>query len=324
MVSVVDRNGDGKPDLPFSALEPRLGRLVNGWHEAEFSPVVKSAESSRHVEGGRAKVAWPGYRGIAANARPRKRSGPGPPCATRSFVGEMSAVASFSKLSVIGAKNRLDGRLGLCHYLPRKRKLYQMAKETPQAPEGAKRKRGLVFYLLVIIPVLLLPAGGWFTYQYLGKKGSGSGDSSESGGHGNGKEKRIVAPPKLAVPLVPDKVVFMPKDRGNSLTSDMIVSTNSKAPKKLIVPLADTKAPRFAMMQIFLSADKTDELIEKLNANQPDLYEKIAKRISEKTAKDINTPGFRNRMRSEVMYECNRLLGSNVVQEIIITESVTQ
>lgn len=199
-----------------------------------------------------------------------------------------------------------------------------MASDRPQTADGAKRKRGALFYLLVIIPVLLLGAGGWFGYQYLGKKGAGTGDSSESGGPGEGKNKRIVAPPKLAVPLVPDKVVFMPKTSGNSLTSDMIVSTNSKAPKKLIVQLADTKAPRFAMMQVFLSADKTDELIERLNANQPDLYEKITNMISQKTAKDINALGFRNRIRSELMYECTRLLGSNVVQEIIITELVTQ
>lgn len=199
-----------------------------------------------------------------------------------------------------------------------------MASDTPQPPGGAKSKRGVLFYLLVLIAVLLLGGGGWFGYQYLGKKGASSEDQGESGGHGDGQVKRVAAPPKMAVPLVPDKVVFTPKDRGNILTSDMIVSTNSKAPKKLIVKLADTKAPRFAMLQVFLSANNTDDLIEKVNANQPELYEKITKRIAEKTAKDVNTPGFRNRIRSELMYECNRLLGSNVVQEIIITESVTQ
>ena len=183
---------------------------------------------------------------------------------------------------------------------------------------------------------------GWVVYQRFGEttahaaegttaesEESSSEPSSESAGEKKGKsknseEKSVPAPPKLAVPLVPTKVTFFPKLKGKDLTSDMIISTNSKTSQRIITRLSDVKSQHFAMVQVFLSAKNTDELIRKVNANQPELYNSITNRIGQKSYKNAQSPSFRNVIRAEMLYECNRILGSNVVQEVIITELVVQ
>jgi flagellar basal body-associated protein FliL len=199
-----------------------------------------------------------------------------------------------------------------------------MAGEDKKAGEqpAAKSKKGKLL-VISLISVVVLGGGAWFAMGYLKKKDASKPKLSKEE---EAKLNAPRAPKRMPVPLLRDTIVYFPKVAGNDSSYDMIISTNAKAARydKIIVTLADTKRERFAVARISLIADDTNQLIEAINENQPKVYDSIAKMLSLKTVKDIQTPAFRNLFRMDVMNVCNKILGTNLVREVLLSEFMVQ
>jgi len=87
-----------------------------------------------------------------------------------------------------------------------------------------------------------------------------------------------------------------------------------------IVPLADEDRDHYVIIEIYMAADNTDALIAGANLNSPKLFQSVTDLLSRKTIEQLDKPGARQLLRSEILTCCNQVLGSKVVQEIIITK----
>jgi flagellar basal body-associated protein FliL len=190
------------------------------------------------------------------------------------------------------------------------------------AKPQAKSKKGKLI-LILSISIVLVGGGTWFTLGYLKKKDVAQEEVSKEDA---AKKLLPHAPKGMPVPLVRDTVVYLPKLPGKELSQDMIVSTNAKAARleQIVVQLADTKRPRHAVARIALVSNDTDQLIEKINENQPKIFDSISKLLALKTAKEVQMPSFRSLFRADVMTVCNKLLGTNLVHEVLIPEFMMQ
>lgn len=194
------------------------------------------------------------------------------------------------------------------------------AEAAPGGAEEAPKGGGIKAWLPLIISVLLMPALAYATTMFLvvpkiqksisagggGKSGDaahaeeGAHDAAAADAHGGGGGGKEPAAGAAAG-----------KNR-NGIPID-----------KVIVNIAGTMGTRYLMSRFTLVSDKADfkGIIEKNTDQIRDMAMSI---MGAKTITDLEKPGARNVIRSEMISAFNSVLGSGVVQEIFFTEFAIQ
>jgi flagellar protein FliL len=92
---------------------------------------------------------------------------------------------------------------------------------------------------------------------------------------------------------------------------------------KLLVNVSGTMGSRYLLVSLSLSGADPD-LKAKLQDSDPQLRDMACGALSSKTLADLEKPGARNLIRSELLSGFNNILGGQVVQEIYLTEFAIQ
>jgi flagellar FliL protein len=92
---------------------------------------------------------------------------------------------------------------------------------------------------------------------------------------------------------------------------------------KLLVNVAGTMGTRYLMTSVTLVGNTAD-FKDRIEENKDQLMDLATGTLSGKTIADLEKPGARNVIRSELMTVLNNALGGPVIQEIYITELAIQ
>lgn len=211
-----------------------------------------------------------------------------------------------------------------------------MAEAAEKAPPK-KKKRGRMTTIVVGLLIVLTPISTWFALDFVKKpadpKGKLAGTTNTAAAANivqapsAGDYQRLGAPSRLPVPLVRTQLVYVVnEDKG---VPPFVVPTNAQPVKdmeKMVVRLADRPKMHYAVAQLYLVANNTDRLIAAMNrkTNAAMLYDKTLNVLSNMTLNDVKSASFRNILRGSVIHLCNVTLGSNVVQEVAVTDFLAQ
>lgn len=135
----------------------------------------------------------------------------------------------------------------------------------------------------------------------------------------------------VAVPLTRKPVVFRKKNGGGLDGSyDRVLFVDPQGrdgdlakADKIVVNIKDTDGKRFGVVRLLLGGNNL-RLILSMNSNRDRLLDTASEVLSSKTLDDINKPGFRNQLQQELRPRFNEILGSDLVDEVVITEFVIQ
>lgn len=92
---------------------------------------------------------------------------------------------------------------------------------------------------------------------------------------------------------------------------------------KLLVNVSGTMGARYLLVSLALSGSDVD-FKAKLAAHDPQLRDFACGVLAAKTIADIEKPGARNVIRTELISGFNNILGNSLVQEIYLTEFAIQ
>ncbi len=92
---------------------------------------------------------------------------------------------------------------------------------------------------------------------------------------------------------------------------------------KLLVNVAGTMGSRYLLVSLSL-VSTDDEFKNKVAEMEPQLRDAACGTLATKTLADLEKPGARNLIRSELLAGFNTVLGGDVVQEIYLTEFAIQ
>ena len=92
---------------------------------------------------------------------------------------------------------------------------------------------------------------------------------------------------------------------------------------KLVVNLAGTSGTRYLMASLTLVGEKKN-FVDVLEENKDQILDVTTGALNSKTIPDLEKPGARNQIRSELITVINNALGGDVVKEIYITEMAIQ
>jgi flagellar basal body-associated protein FliL len=92
---------------------------------------------------------------------------------------------------------------------------------------------------------------------------------------------------------------------------------------KILVNVAGTMMTRYLMTSLTLVGD-TPDFKEKMDSNLAQLKDVARGALETKTISDLEKPGARNQMRSELLTVFNNVLGGPVVKDLYITEQAVQ
>lgn len=93
--------------------------------------------------------------------------------------------------------------------------------------------------------------------------------------------------------------------------------------KKVLVNVAETQGTRFLLANLTL-VGLGEDFKRKVDENQDQLADVAASALSSKTIADLERPGARNLIRSELITVFNSVLGEGAVKEIYLTEFAVQ
>lgn len=124
-------------------------------------------------------------------------------------------------------------------------------------------------------------------------KNSGHGEAAKSGGHGGGG--------------------------GAAAASDK----NKVMLNKMINNVAGTMGTRYLLTSVTMVGNDED-IGNKVEEHKAQLLDVAAGTLSSKTIADLEKPGARNQIRSELMSVFNNVLGENAIKELFITELAIQ
>jgi len=99
--------------------------------------------------------------------------------------------------------------------------------------------------------------------------------------------------------------------------------TESYAMNKLLVNVAGTMGARYLLVSLSVVGADPD-FKNKLQAHDPQLRDMAQGALCTKTLADLEKPGARNLIRTELIDGFNNILGSSVVHEIYLTEFAIQ
>jgi len=168
----------------------------------------------------------------------------------------------------------------------RKTAAAETAAEAAPAPKGG----GMKSWLPLILAVALMPALAFGMTKFvivpelqtsLGIKPAADGSKSKTGPDAK----------KVSVPL-----------------------------NKLLVNIAGTMGQRYLLVSVTVVGTGGDTFKTKMTDNDAELRDMAMGALATKTLADLEKPGSRNLIRTELINGFNNILGDNAVQEIYITE----
>jgi flagellar FliL protein len=181
------------------------------------------------------------------------------------------------------------------------------------APAAAAGAGGIKAWLPLIITALAMPALAIATTKFIllpklqQSAAPASASGAAEGGHEEGKTEG--------------------KSEGHGKTgSGSGTSTKGKFSvplSKIIVNVSGTMGTRYLMSSVTLTGSSAD-FKAKIDDNKDQLLDLASGTLSSKTIADLEKPGARNQIRTELMAVFNNALGGNVIQEIYITELAIQ
>jgi flagellar protein FliL len=89
---------------------------------------------------------------------------------------------------------------------------------------------------------------------------------------------------------------------------------------KLLVNIAGTMGSRYLLVSVTVVGTGGDAFKAKVTENEPALRDMAMTALSNKTLADLEKPGARNLIRTELINGFNNVLADNSVQELFITE----
>ncbi len=145
----------------------------------------------------------------------------------------------------------------------------------------------------------------------------------------------ILAMPALAYAMT--EFVLLPKlQKGLGITASAREDAQNKAAKddpnakkesfainKLLVNVAGTMGARYLLVSLSLVGADPD-FKSKIEAHEPQLKDMACGVLSTKSLADLEKPGARNLIRSELISGFNNILGGALIQEIYLTEFAIQ
>jgi len=143
-----------------------------------------------------------------------------------------------------------------------------------------------------------------------------------------------VAMPALA--FVMTQFVLLPQLKKGLGISSGVIAVKAKESKtavdakretiplnKLLVNVAGTSGARFLLVSLSV-AGSNSEFKAKVEAHDPQLRDFACGVLATKTIADLEKPGARNAIRTELVSGFNNILGAGLVEEIYLTEFAIQ
>ncbi len=164
----------------------------------------------------------------------------------------------------------------------------EAAPEAPPAPSGG----GMKSWLPLILAVVLMPALAF------------------------GMTKFVIVPQlQSSLGIKPTAEGAAGKPKTGPDAKKMSVPFN-----KLLVNIAGTMGSRYLLVSVTVVGNGGEEFKAKLTENDAQLRDMAMGALANKTLADLEKPGSRNLIRTELINGFNNVLGDNSVQEIYITE----
>ncbi len=179
------------------------------------------------------------------------------------------------------------------------------------AAAAAKSEGGFKAYLplvanLVLMPVLAYAMTMFVLVPKLGKKSAEATEAASSGSHGG-------------------ESAHGGKSEGGEGKEAITGKTKVSAPlsKKTLVNVSGTMGTRYLLAEFTLvgTGPNFKNAVEKADA---ELRDAAASALSSKTISDLEKPGVRNLVRTELITIFNSILGKGTVTEIYLTEFAIQ
>jgi flagellar basal body-associated protein FliL len=179
------------------------------------------------------------------------------------------------------------------------------AEETAEAPEPKRpAKAGFKAWIPLLITVAVMPGLAYVTTQFLIlpklKHAMNQAAAAEASADPSAPASKSAAP-------------------GPKPTKDKVLV---QLPK-VLCNVSGTMMTRYLMTTMTLVGN-TSDFKEKIDANKDQLLDLAHGALETKTIGDLEKPGARNQMRSELMTVFNNALGGPVVQDIYIVEQAVQ
>ena len=177
------------------------------------------------------------------------------------------------------------------------------------APTASAGPGGIKAWLPLIITALAMPALAIATTKFilLPKLHQSATPAVESGAPEGGKEEGKTE----------GKTDAHGKPGGSSKGKFNV------AMSKILVNVSGTMGTRYLMTSVTLTGNSAD-FKTKIEDSKDQLLDLASGTLSSKTIADLEKPGARNQIRTELMAVFNNALGGNVIQEIFITELAIQ
>jgi flagellar FliL protein len=164
------------------------------------------------------------------------------------------------------------------------------AENAAEAP--AKKSGGLNAWLPLILAVVLMPALAF------------------------GMTKFVIVPElQSSLGIKPAADTASGKSKSSTDAKKISVPFN-----KLLVNIAGTMGSRYLLVSVTVVGNGGEAFKAKMTENDAQLRDMAMGALANKTLADLEKPGARNLIRSELINGFNNVLGDNSVQEIYITE----
>jgi flagellar FliL protein len=184
------------------------------------------------------------------------------------------------------------------------------AKAASGKPEGAPGGAGVKAWLPLLVTVVLMPVLAFATTKFLilpkvvqarGSSGAGHEEPASSSGHEGSKGE---------------------KEHGKEAKSPGKKKQTFQI-SKVIVNVAGSMGARYLMTSFTLVGTHND-FKTTIEANKDQLLDLANTAMASKTIADLEKPGARNQLRTELISVFNNALGEGLVQEIYFTEFAVQ
>lgn len=195
-----------------------------------------------------------------------------------------------------------------------------MADAAPEAPEGKKKKSGLIKYIILVVLLLVLGGGGYFAYlTFFAAKPPAAAPADG-------------AAPAETAPKAEEKHEAKPEEKkaegghgeakgGHGSGGKDKAPSNNVALPPFVVNLADPNARRYLKVVLEVEMTGNPELLE---GNQAKIRDALLMLLSSKTSQELSTLEGKILLRKEIVDRLNQAIGQPKVSRVYFTDFVIQ
>ena len=181
------------------------------------------------------------------------------------------------------------------------------AAAAPAAESGGIKPFIPLLANLILMPVLAYAMTAFVLVPKLAKKADHTDPSAETAAPAHGEESSSVG-----------------KSEGGSATdANGKIKYSVPLSKKTLVNVSGTMGTRYLLAE-FILVGNSASLKTQVEKNDAELRDAAASALASKTIADLEKPGIRNLVRSELITIFNSILGKGAVSEIYLTEFAIQ